>query len=373
MSKDYHPIEVLLGQDGSWAIEGVPDGRMGARRVFRFLLGQEPSPDSYETNPLWDWLYFPPGSLTPDQRRQILSRGEIKEQGTWVYKLHQVEHVDQPGKYNESFFDILKEPVFGRIVAGVLSFVLLGAAGYFWLTTRAPGPVEAGLSDVLTAAQTPHVAPSFRDRLAVHFNDGDRFTVSVTPNDVIHRGNDTIVLAGFGGGAFYIQSGGIGETLSNEFQLPGAALEFDTRGGIEGMYVQRPDGSWERASISELHRGRVEAGLDASKVRYDDPRTFTDGERYSFSGGVERSGEDFHVFALPRMAPPYRVTVTTSDPGLHELLAYAADRNYTVTVTGALAEPTDAQVRAATRVIGRVGPGIGLEIFRNAFVPGVSP
>lgn len=369
MLKDYHPIEVLLGQDGSWAVEGVPDGHMGAKKVFRFLLGQEPPPQSYTTNPLWDWFYFPPGSLTEEQRRQILSVGPINEQGSWVYKLHEVPHVDQPGQFTESFFEILKEPVFGRVVAGIVTFVLLGAAGLFWLSTRSPGSMEAGLADVVAAARTPHVSPSFADRFAVHFTDGDRFTVPFTPRDIVHRGSDTVVLAGFGESAFLIESEGVGETLGNELQMPGAALEFDTRGGVDGIYAQKPDGAWVHASVIELTKGNVAPGGEAAQIHFDEPGSFADGTRYQFAGGVERAGGDFHVFALPRIAPPYRVMVTTDDPGLHQLLGYAADRNYTVSVTGALHSLTDAETRTGTRVIGEVGPEIGLEIFRSAFVP----
>ncbi|MEZ4647924.1 MAG: hypothetical protein R3E97_03915 [Candidatus Eisenbacteria bacterium] len=370
MLKDYHPIEVLLGQDGSWAIEGVPDGRMGARKVFRFLLGQEPPANSYRTNPLWDWFYFPPGSLTAEQRHRLLANGVRTEQGSWTYKFHQVDHVEQPGQFTESFFDILKEPIVGRVVAGVVSFVLFATAGYFWVQTREAVAVEAGLVDVLAAAETPYVEPNFASRLAVRFSDGDRFSVPVSPKDVISRGGDSIVLAGFGDRAFFVQSEGIGETLTNEFQLPGAALEFDTRGGVEGIRAQRPDGSWNPATVIPLVKGHVSPGLDAAKIRFDDPTTFAAGERYTFSGGVERQGDGFLVFALPRLAPPYRVFVHTTDVGIEALLGYAADRSLTVDLTGVLVDVPSDEDRAATRVVGRVGSDFGLRAFRTEFVPG---
>ena len=369
MLKDYHPIEVLLGQDGSWAIEGVPDGRTGARKVFRFLLGQEPPANSYRTNPLWDWLYFPPGSLTTEQRSRLLANGGRTEQGSWTYKFHEVDHVDQPGQFTESFSEILREPVVGRVVAGVVSFVLFATAAYFWLQTREAVAIEAGLGDVLSAAATPYVEPKFSDRLALRFSDGDRFSVPVSPKDVLNRGGDSVVLAGFGDRAYFIRSEGIGETLMNEFQLPGAALEFDTRGGSDGIRVQRPDGSWNTAAVIPLERARVAPGLESAKIRFDDPTTFAIGERYTFSGGVEREGDGFFVFALPRLAPPFRVFVRTTDVGLGSLLGYAADRSFTVDLTGTLADVPPDEERAATRIIGSVGSDFGLRVFRTDFVP----
>lgn len=372
MLKDYHPIEVVLGKDGSWAIEGVPDGHMGARRVFRFLLGQEPPENSYTTNPLWDWLYFPPGSLSAEQRARIVSMlagTKAREEGSWIYKLHEVPHVDQPGQYTESFFDILKEPWVGRVVAGTVSLVLVGAGFYFWLTTREPGPARAGLSDVLAAAATPYEAPSFADRLAVKFTDGDRFSVPIAPADILHRGSDTIILSGFGS-AFLVHSTGIGETVTNAFQFPDPALIFDTRGGLENMYVEKPDGSWGGVSILALATGAVEPGLSDQGIRHNDASTFQEGARYEFAGGIEQNGDSFVLFALPRIAPPYRVEVTTDDPALRSLLEYAATRNYTVSVIGELREVPDEETRVSTRRVGKVGPEIGVHVFRTMFVPG---
>lgn len=368
MTRETHPIEVLLGRDGSWVIEGVEGGQTVARRILQVLLGTDPPVNSYRTNAVWNWLYFPPGSLTPEQRTRIIGTGQAGSQ-PWTWRVREVAHVEEPGHFNESQFEVLKEPKTGKVVAGLLAFGLLVATGLFWINGRQPGPVSADLAAVLAAARTPYEAPTFGDRLATQFTDGDRFEVPITANDIIHRGNDVIILAGPAGMAYFIQAEEIGATLAGELQSPGSSLGFDTRGGSARIASRKLDGSWVAATVIPLTVGVVEPGLDPAGIRFDDAKSFELGKRYAFAGGVEVQGGDFVVFALPRIVPPYRVAVQTADPGLAALLGYIAAHNYTVVVTGTLATVEAEAARTSTKIIGHVGPDLGIQAFRSSFVP----
>ena len=368
MLKEYHPIEVVIGADGSLAVEGVPEGRLGARKAMSYLFDQVPTENTYTTNPLWDWLYFPPETITEEQRERIRSIGLVRKEGSWVYKLHEVEHVEQPGAYTESFFEILKEPWLGRLVAGIVSVVLFVVAAYFWLSTREPSYAAGGFSDVLTAAESPYHEPRFVDRLAVKFSDGDHFGVPIQLSEVLHRGPSAVIFES-SSDAYLVRSDRIGESIVSILQLPGAALKFDTRGGKSGMFLEHADGSWKAATIHKLHTGSETAATPDREIRYTDETTFASATTYAFEGGIEKVGGDLQLYRQPRADIPYRVVLNVEDPGLAALFEYVSTRGYAVGVTGTLEELAPRERREADRVIGRTGTNVGLSFARRVFVP----
>ncbi len=370
MALEFHPIEVVLGDDGSCAIEGVPEGRVGAKRTLTFLFGEVPTEGTYATNPLWDWLYFPPGSITSEQRSRIVDIGPIREVGSCVYKLHEVPHVEQPGAYTESFFEILKEPWVGRVVAGVVSIVLFAVAAVFWINTREPGYAQGSLSDVIAASETPYTAPRFVDRLAIDFADGDHLSIPISVSDVLHRGPAAVVFDGGSRNAYLVKSGRLGETVANILQYPGPALRFDTSRGPDHILLERADGTWGEATLYVLHIGPALEGVHDREIRYNDDTTFAAGTTYAFEGGIESSEGNMLLYRRPRANIPYKVALDVDDPGLSALFEYLSSRNYAVTIVADLEGLRSEDEREGNRVIGHTGTNLALSFARRTFVAG---
>lgn len=366
MLKEYHPINIVIGDDGSWVVEGIPEGRLGAEKVFKFLLGEVPAAGSFKTNPLWDWVYFPAGSLTDRQRGRVKDLAPVRNEGSWVIKVHEAPSVDVPGAYAERITDFLKDSWFGRIVAGIIGLLLVGGIGLFWLNSRQPAFVDSGLSDVVAASQATYVEPTFSDRLSTQFTDGAHFNVPFVAGDVFHRTGEGVIL-GSGSTAYLILSEGVGDIVANVLQQPGAALRFDT--SRSGVRLEQPNGTWKSAMIHPLSIGNAPNAETAQSVRFDDPSTFQTGVRYVFEGGFERDGDKFVLFKLPQNQSAYRVEIAVEDPQIRSLLEYIASRNFGAQVYAELESLTPREARMETRVIGRAGSDLGIGFARHVFVP----
>lgn len=374
--KEFHPIEVLIGADGSCAIEGIPGGRKGAEEIVAQLLGRFPEPETYATNAVWDWFYFKPGSLDEATRGRLRALGPLHqdEDHDVVYKVHDVPHVERPGAYVGHMFEIHKEPIAGKVVAGVLAVAVAVAAVVFGIKFRQPGYVQVGFGDVLAAAATPYAAPTLMDRFAVNFGDGDHLSVPISPQDILHRGTHGFILKS-GGDAYLIRGDGVGGALAELFNSLETELRFDTSRGPQGaILMAKADGTQAAVTLHPLRTTDLPRSEPDGAIRFDKKDSVIEGTRYAFSGGLSAEGSRLMLYGLPQNNPTYRIGLNVEDAGLRALLDYAAASRYGVVVHGALSglppwtEDGKPGLRQNERWIGTVGPDMVVEFSKKAFV-----
>ena len=374
--KQFHPVEILIGEDGSCAIEGIPGGRKGAEDIVSALLGTFPEQGTFVTNAVWDWFYFKPGSLDEAARARLhqfapLHQDEARDV---VYKVHDVPHVERPGAYTERMFDIHEEPKTGKIVAGGLAVVVVIAALFFGAKFRQPADQEAGFGDVLAAAATPFEAPGFLDRLKPNFGDGDHLKVPVQARDILHRGTHGFILKS-GGDAYLVQGNGVGGALAELFNALEDHLRFNTAQGPSGpTFMSKADGTQVAVTLNKLATADLPRSETDALIRFDKLDSVTAGTRYAFSGGVSVEGSDLVLTRLPQNNPAYRLGLNVTDPNLRALLKYASESRYGVVVHASLEEVAPWRTddgkpgpRQTERWLGTVGPDVIVEFSKNAF------
>jgi hypothetical protein len=334
-------IDLMLGEDGSWAIEGIPGGRHGAEDLLKQLLGDMPADGTYETDVMWDWIYFPSGSLKDPLRSRLHSLQTSDPRGPIVYKVHDAPHVERPGAFVEAYAPMhaADGSKATRVAVSLIVVVLLAVMAFFFMRGRTPGFVEGSFDDVVRSATAAPEPTGFTDRLALEFTDGRHFTVPLTRSSVLHKGPNAAIFAE-GSQAYLVESPSIGSLLNAVMESGINEVRFDTSFRAGDVRMVSLDGQLRPARFAAFAVATPQAltGNSDVRIRFDDPRSFAAGVRYAFDGGIVADGDRWLLTHLPLENPPYQVELRASDPGLGELLAYVAKSRFRATVTATLAE-----------------------------------
>jgi hypothetical protein len=375
MSDVSMPVEVIVGADGSWVVENVSGGKPGASEALQVLLGKMPEEGSFQTNAVWDWVYFPPGSLSDADRKRLLGFGSTHVEGRFSYHFREAPHVERPGAYAASMRSIHEEASSssGKIIAAVLVLGALLVLAYIGLNGRSPAYLEGDFDGVLDASSSPHRPPGFAARLSPRFSDGDHFRIALRGDEMLHRGTNGAIVGVGSRNAYLLEGNGIGSILANILQSPDQALLFDTtRGPKSAPLLQTATGSVVAVNMQRLALGQKPEAESDYGILYNKKGTFQQGTVYAFSGALELKNGSFYLFHLPEANPAYRVEVVPQGAGMRALLAYLARSRFAVKVYGTLDSVTDpkSDARKNDRVIGAVGDnfilGLANGLYANA-------